>query len=80
VDTIDRELRELTERYPERKDSSVSGGLEQRAAPHATRTEICVSIQRAERFLECLRGQHPFSDGIQLTLLRTTDTSLSCIR
>ncbi len=32
VDTIGRELRELTERYPDRKNTSVSGGEQQRGA------------------------------------------------
>ena len=31
VDTLDREWRELTEKFPEPKDTTVSGGLEQRA-------------------------------------------------
>ena len=30
VDTIGNELRELTERYPDRKDTSVSGGEQER--------------------------------------------------
>jgi cytochrome c peroxidase len=30
VDTLNRELRELTEKFPERKDTAVSGGLEER--------------------------------------------------
>ena len=32
VDTIGSELRELTERYPDRKNTSVSGGQRERAA------------------------------------------------
>jgi cytochrome c553 len=30
VDTLDREVRELTDKFPERKDASVSGGFEER--------------------------------------------------
>jgi hypothetical protein len=30
VDTLNREIRELTEKFPERKDAAVNGGLEER--------------------------------------------------
>ena len=35
VDALNRELRELTEKFPERKDSAVSGGLAERSRPAA---------------------------------------------
>ena len=44
------------------------------------RTEVCMSTQRAERLLQCLGRQHPFSDGIQLRVLRATDASPNRVR
>jgi hypothetical protein len=49
VDTIDRELRELTECYPERKDSTVTGGLEQRAAARGALRQLVLSLRAIDR-------------------------------
>jgi len=48
VDTIGGELRELTERYPDRKDTSVSGGEEQRANARAALKEIVLLLRRID--------------------------------
>jgi cytochrome c peroxidase len=45
VDTLDRELRELTEKFPEPKDASVSGGLEQRAKARVALKELVLSLR-----------------------------------
>lgn len=45
VDTLDRELRELTEKFPEPKDTSVSGGLEQRAKARVALKELVLSLR-----------------------------------
>jgi cytochrome c peroxidase len=48
VDTIGGELRELTERYPDRKDTSVSGGETQRANARAALKEIVLLLRRID--------------------------------
>ena len=45
VDTLDRELRELTEKFPEPKDTSVSGGLEQRARARVALKELVLTLR-----------------------------------
>lgn len=51
VDTIDRELRELTESYPERKDPTVSGGVEQRVAARGALKQRVLELRSVERSL-----------------------------
>lgn len=46
VDTVGGELRELTEKFPERKDTAVSGGKEERAAARAALKELVLSLRR----------------------------------
>jgi cytochrome c peroxidase len=46
VDTIGGELRELTEHYPDRKDTSVSGGEQERVLARAVLKEIVVLLRR----------------------------------
>jgi cytochrome c peroxidase len=48
VDTIGGELRELTERYPDRKDTSVSGGEGERANARAALKEIVLLLRRID--------------------------------
>ena len=48
VDTIGGELRELTERYPDRKDTSVLGGEEQRANARAALKEVVLLLRRID--------------------------------
>ena len=48
VDTIGGELRELTEHYPDRKDTSVSGGEQERAAARAALKEVVLLLRRID--------------------------------
>ena len=48
VDTIGGELRELTERYPDRKDTSVSGGEQERASARAALKEVVLLLRRID--------------------------------
>jgi len=45
VDTLDREWRELTEKFPEPKDTSVSGGLEQRSKARVATREMVLALR-----------------------------------
>jgi Di-haem cytochrome c peroxidase len=60
VDTIDRELRDLTESYPERKDSAVSGGLEQRTAARGSLKQLVLDLRSIEGYARA--GQ--FEDAV----------------
>jgi hypothetical protein len=44
VDALNRELRELTEKFPERKDSAVSGGLAERSRARSALKELVLSL------------------------------------
>lgn len=48
VDTIGHELRELTEQYPDRKNTSVSGGEQQRALARNGLKELVLTLRRIE--------------------------------
>ena len=48
VDTIGGELRELTERYPDRKDTSVSGGEQERMNARAALKEVVLLLRRID--------------------------------
>ena len=48
VDTIGAELRELTERYPDRKDTSVAGGEQERANARAALKEVVLLLRRID--------------------------------
>ena len=48
VDTIGGELRELTEHYPDRKDTSVPGGEQERAAARAALKEVVLLLRRID--------------------------------
>ena len=44
VDALNRELRELTEKFPERKDSAVTGGLAARSRARSALKELVLSL------------------------------------
>ena len=46
VDTIDRELRELTEQFPDHKDPSVTGGQEERRRARAALKDLVLRLSR----------------------------------
>ena len=48
VDTIGNELRELTEQYPDRKNTSVSGGEQQRVLARAALKELVLMLRRID--------------------------------
>ena len=48
VDTIGGELRELTERYPDRKDTSVPGGEQERLNARAALKEVVLLLRRID--------------------------------
>lgn len=48
VDTIGNELRELTERYPDRKNTTVSGGQKERGLARLSLKELVVTLRRID--------------------------------
>jgi cytochrome c peroxidase len=48
VDTIGLELRELTERYPDRKDTSISGGEQERSLARTALKEVVLTLRRID--------------------------------
>ena len=50
VDTIDRELRDLTESYPDRKDPVVSAGLQPRAAARGSLEELVLELRSVDGY------------------------------
>ena len=48
VDTIGRELRELTEQYPDRKNTSVAGGEQQRLLARNSLKELVLTLRRID--------------------------------
>lgn len=48
VDTIGNELRELTEQYPDRKDTSLSGGEQQRMLARTALKELVLILRRID--------------------------------
>jgi cytochrome c peroxidase len=48
VDTIGSELRELTEQYPDRKNTSVAGGEQQRALARSALKELVLTLRRID--------------------------------
>jgi cytochrome c peroxidase len=48
VDTIGGELRELTERYPDRKNTSVTGGQQQRGLARVALKELVLTLRRID--------------------------------
>ena len=48
VDAVDREIRELTERFPERKNPIVRGGENERAQARAALKELVLGLRRIE--------------------------------
>ncbi|HEY6578712.1 MAG TPA: cytochrome c peroxidase, partial [Rhizomicrobium sp.] len=52
VDTLGGELRELTERYPDRKDTSVAGGEQERANARAALKDVVLLLRRIDMAVE----------------------------
>lgn len=48
VDTLGNELRELTERYPDRKNTSVSGGQKERGLARLSLKELVLTLRRID--------------------------------
>jgi len=48
VDTVDREIRELTEEFPERKDPTVNGGVGERARARAALKEMVLVLHEID--------------------------------
>jgi hypothetical protein len=48
VDTIGSELRELTERYPDRKNTNVAGGGQERALARTALKDLVLTLRRIE--------------------------------
>ena len=48
VNTIGLELRELTEDYPDRRDTSVSGGVQERALARSALQELVLGLRRID--------------------------------
>jgi hypothetical protein len=45
LDTLDRELRELTEKFPEPRDTTVSGGMEQRSKARVALKTLVLALR-----------------------------------
>ncbi len=52
VDTLNREIRELTEKFPERKDPSVSGGLDERVKARSALKELVLSLHQIDNAIQ----------------------------
>ncbi|KAJ8134069.1 hypothetical protein OY671_012717, partial [Metschnikowia pulcherrima] len=52
VDTLDREWRELTEKFPEPKDTAVSGGSEQRTKARMAAKAMVSALREVARALD----------------------------
>lgn len=48
IDTIGSELRELTERYPDRKNTSVLGGAQERGLARVALKELVLTLRRID--------------------------------
>jgi cytochrome c553 len=48
VDTLNREVRELTEKFPERKDTAVSGGFEERMRARSALKGLVLSLHEVD--------------------------------
>jgi hypothetical protein len=48
VDTVDRELRELTEQFPDHKDPTVTGGQEERRRARAALKDLVLQLSRID--------------------------------
>jgi cytochrome c peroxidase len=52
VDTLNREVRELTEKFPEHKDPSISGGLDERGKARSTLKELVLSLHQIDNAIQ----------------------------
>src|SRR6185312_5982207 len=53
--TIDRELRDLTECFPDRKDPTVNGGVNERIAARGSLKELVLSLHAISVFIQSAR-------------------------
>ncbi len=70
VDTIGGELRELTEQYPDRKDTSLSGGERERASARRLLKEIVLSLRRIDMAVNEGRAGDAVSENNIYRILR----------
>jgi hypothetical protein len=49
LDTVDREVRELTEQFPERKNSAITGGVQERARARGALKELVLNLRDIDR-------------------------------
>jgi hypothetical protein len=77
VDTLGREWRELTEKFPEPKDTTVTGGLEQRAQARMAAKEMVLALREIAlavdegRFDEAAAGLARYRDRLASTVAAT---------
>ena len=62
VDTIGSELRELTEQYPDRKNTSVSGGEQQRVLARSALKELVLTLRRIDMAVADGRAEDAATD------------------
>jgi cytochrome c peroxidase len=62
VDTIGNELRELTEQYPDRKNTSVSGGEQQRFLARSALKELVLTLRRIDMAVADARASDAAAD------------------
>ena len=70
VETIGGELRELTEQYPDRKDTSLSGGERQRALARRVLKEMVLSLRRIDLAMADGRASDAASENKTYRTLR----------
>ena len=77
LDALDRELRELTEQFPERKDTSLTDGVDERSRARSVLKELVISFHQISIALS--RGNFTRAEelaGSALPLLRAADPTL----
>jgi len=74
VDTLDREWRELTEKFPEAKDTTVTGGLEQRSKARMAAKAMVLALREVAlavdegHFDEAAAGLNRYRDRMSSTV------------
>ena len=75
LDTLDREWRELTEKFPEPKDTSVSGGLEQRSKARMAAKAMVLALREVGlavgegKFDEAAAGLNRYRERMTATVV-----------
>jgi len=75
LDTLDREWRELTEKFPEPKDTSVSGGLEQRSKARMAAKAMVLALREVGqavgegKFDEAAAGLNRYRERMPATVV-----------